>query len=626
MYKLFRNLVVSLVVAVVLIIGGSASAQVFPSVTLSSFDKPTGTYVYTVTCPADSTYPFGYLQIDTQVANAFPTGPWTMQGALVGGVNKNWPLGVIRWDAANGKDSAIWDPISRGTVISANTYWTGQFILIVPDSEPVPGYAATRDGVAGSYKVHEVLVPGPKHIAPPVTGFTVEGDMGQNDWYVSPVKVTITATDPDDDYDYSLYTLNNLDWLRYESPVEFNEDGVFNLLAKSVDTELSWEPDPKSLDLNIDVTGPVVSGSPASAPNINGWYRNDVQINYTAMDKTSGLQAPEDKAPGENSTFAGKISGEGVNLSDTASATDKAGNGGSFTVAGVKIDRTAPVITVQNAPEGCNHIQGFRFWRHLRDLIRAGVDESTDPDFFENAKITCGDDEPDRCSHCRRWHLIHYERAIIRFTAADSLSGLDGQPWVGMQIDPIDDRCIPTPPAVKLTSLGGGAYEAAFDMTIPGQYAVAVHAKDLAGNVTDLADAATFRVGGFWVDWLSPICHSDTYVMEDGATLPVKFRLKDPGRYNACMNNYNYVVKVFRIMPDGSKTLMGTYTPDYDRCNSGYQVNVKTKDQNNKDWPVGDYIVTIEGPGIWDQKDGPYKSQYSFRLIEGGKSQGRGRK
>jgi hypothetical protein len=229
-----------LVVFALLTVASQGFAQdVFPTVELTSFDPVTYTYTYTVTCPANSTYQFGYLQIDTQVANEGLTGSWTIDGPYVGAVNKLWPKLYFRWDST-GKDSAVWDPYSRGTVILAKTYWQGVFKLVVPNSQPVDGKAATRDGQAGSYKVHDVQVPGPKQVTPPAsdppyTTIDISGTKGLNDWYISSVLVTISATDPDNDYLYSEYSLNGADWESYINPFEVKVEGENSLQARSGD-------------------------------------------------------------------------------------------------------------------------------------------------------------------------------------------------------------------------------------------------------------------------------------------------------------------------------------------------------------------------------------------------------
>ena len=93
--------------------------------------------------------------------------------------------------------------------------------------------------------------------------------------------------------------------------------------------------------IDIDETAPSISGTPTSVPNTNGWYSGDVTIHWTCADALSGINGtcPADSV----------ITGEGANLSATASIDDRAGNHASATVAGIKIDRVAP-NTTSDAP------------------------------------------------------------------------------------------------------------------------------------------------------------------------------------------------------------------------------------------------------------------------------------
>src|SRR5262249_16627542 len=87
--------------------------------------------------------------------------------------------------------------------------------------------------------------------------------------------------------------------------------------------------------INIDQVAPSLSGAPTSAANADGWYNGDVTIHWTATDALSGIDpasVPADKV----------VTGEGGNLSASASVSDKAGNRTNTTVSGIKIDRTAP--------------------------------------------------------------------------------------------------------------------------------------------------------------------------------------------------------------------------------------------------------------------------------------------
>ena len=91
-----------------------------------------------------------------------------------------------------------------------------------------------------------------------------------------------------------------------------------------------------SVTVNIDTTAPVVSYARVPAAGTDGWNNSDVAVNFTCADALSGVAA----CP------AGIIlSSEGVDLSTAAAASDFAGNYKETNVAGIKIDRTAPVST-----------------------------------------------------------------------------------------------------------------------------------------------------------------------------------------------------------------------------------------------------------------------------------------
>jgi hypothetical protein len=94
--------------------------------------------------------------------------------------------------------------------------------------------------------------------------------------------------------------------------------------------------------INVDKTAPTLNGAPTTPANANGWYNGDVTIHWTAGDNRSGVAA----APADST-----ITGEGADLKDTATVTDKAGNSTTVGSATVNIDRTAPVTTAE-APNG----------------------------------------------------------------------------------------------------------------------------------------------------------------------------------------------------------------------------------------------------------------------------------
>jgi hypothetical protein len=90
--------------------------------------------------------------------------------------------------------------------------------------------------------------------------------------------------------------------------------------------------------INIDKTAPSLSGAATTAANGNGWYNGDVTVAWTCSDALAGI--PAGACPADAT-----VSGEGTNLSATASVSDKADNTTTKFVDGIKIDRTAPTTS-----------------------------------------------------------------------------------------------------------------------------------------------------------------------------------------------------------------------------------------------------------------------------------------
>ena len=97
--------------------------------------------------------------------------------------------------------------------------------------------------------------------------------------------------------------------------------------------------------VRIDKTAPTISAAATSAPNANGWYNGNVTIRFTCTDPLSGVvSCPADQV----------LSSEGAAIASTAQAvTDRAGNASvASNVVTVKIDKTAPVVTLTGVTNG----------------------------------------------------------------------------------------------------------------------------------------------------------------------------------------------------------------------------------------------------------------------------------
>lgn len=95
-----------------------------------------------------------------------------------------------------------------------------------------------------------------------------------------------------------------------------------------------------TVTVNIDKTPPLITGTPAPAPNAAGWNITDVTITYICSDSLSGvLQCLPVRT----------VSTEGKAQQITATVSDVAGNTATSTVV-LNIEKTAPSITASIAP------------------------------------------------------------------------------------------------------------------------------------------------------------------------------------------------------------------------------------------------------------------------------------
>lgn len=84
--------------------------------------------------------------------------------------------------------------------------------------------------------------------------------------------------------------------------------------------------------VNVDKTAPALTGTPSTT----GWSRDDVTVTWACTDSGSGVAGTPSPST---------VTGEGANLSASATCTDKAGNTATATVSGIRIDRGAPNTT-----------------------------------------------------------------------------------------------------------------------------------------------------------------------------------------------------------------------------------------------------------------------------------------
>lgn len=154
--------------------------------------------------------------------------------------------------------------------------------------------------------------------APSITA-TAHGTKNAAGWYNQDVLVTYSASDE----------LSGI----VDAPVAVTlEEGEGQSASATVHDAAGNANTAGVTGIDVDTTKPVLS---ADFPS--GWHKGDVTVTWSCTDALSGVAS----APADDT-----VTGEGGNLSSTASCTDKAGNTATKTVTGITIDRHAPTTTI----------------------------------------------------------------------------------------------------------------------------------------------------------------------------------------------------------------------------------------------------------------------------------------
>jgi len=120
---------------------------------------------------------------------------------------------------------------------------------------------------------------------------TPETPDGENDWYVSPVTVSLVAIDNMSGVKDTYISINSEPWTIYETSFTLVEDGVYNIVYFSIDNAGNVEL-PKLALVKIDQTPPYVKIRIKCVymGDIGGWKFVN---NATAFDYMSGIEQVE---------------------------------------------------------------------------------------------------------------------------------------------------------------------------------------------------------------------------------------------------------------------------------------------------------------------------------------------
>ncbi|MEZ4734645.1 MAG: hypothetical protein R3E79_46735 [Caldilineaceae bacterium] len=191
---------------------------------------------------------------------------------------------------------------------------------------------------AAPVSVNYTVNPPPDTTAPVITP-NVVGTPGANGWYVSDVTVSWSVVDNES-------AISSQDGCEAQNVTSATAGVTFTCSATS-----SGGSSSESVTIKRDATAPTLSAAASSAPNGNGWYNSNVTVPFTCNDNLSGVvSCPVDEV----------LSSEGSAVSSTAqTVTDLAGNSSAASnVVTVKLDKTAPVVTVTGVSDGASYTLG----------------------------------------------------------------------------------------------------------------------------------------------------------------------------------------------------------------------------------------------------------------------------
>jgi hypothetical protein len=284
--------------------------------------------------------------------------------------------------------------------------------------------------------------------APTIKGSADRAANG-NGWFKADVTVTFLATDK----------LSGID--TFSAPKTLGEGE--NQSAKGTATDNAGNfADDTVADIDVDKTAPTLSGAATSAPNAAGWYDGDVTVRWTASDALSDLNGatPDDTA----------ITGEGDDLSASATVADRAGNETTKHVGGIKIDRTAPTTRLDTTklPESGWYTDGIQVTLSAGDNL-SGVDKT----YY---KVDSGDAQEYTGAFS---HGINGEHTI-KFWSVDKAGNAEQANSIEVRVDRVD----PTIGGSRTPAANGFGWN-------NGDVVVSFNCDDADSGIADCSPAAT---------------------------------------------------------------------------------------------------------------------------------------
>jgi len=435
-------------------------------------------YAFSITAPAtDTVKPASSATSPTSSSTATFTVTYTASDS---GTPTSGLASVELW--AKKSTDASFANVGTDTIGGAPASKNGSFSFTAPGDGLYLFYTIAKD-VAGntedipSSEDDSTLVT--IDASAPVVTVSVPTPDGLDDWFVTkPVTVTITA---DDSSNVTAILVNGvalgagdvtgLGTTHAVGTLVISAEGTTNITATATDGLGNTGAGPGSDNIaavNIDTVKPTLTKDLAGTAGTNGWFKSNVTVTLTGGDPIpgSGLDRVEYKIDdGDWTTYdvPFTISDEGVTTLHHR-AYDKAGNVFELTAEEIKIDKTAPAVTITTPVQGA--------------------------EYFLNQNVLA------------------------------SWSAVDPDP--ALALPPLG----PGPASGIASATGTTANNGPIDTAVVGTKTYSVTAIDNAGNSTTVS--VTYYVRFKFIGFLPPVKNlPDVNVGKAGRTYPIKWQLTD---------------------------------------------------------------------------------------------------
>ena len=289
--------------------------------------------------------------VSFKIDTAAPTTTHTLQG-LVGSQGwyvTNVTVTLSASDATSGVNYTKYK-LNTGSWI----VYTGSFVVTTDGNYTL--YYCSVDFAGNTEATKQVAFKIQHDVLPPVTTHEFDGILGENNWFISTVTVTLSAVDDSAGVASTKYKLDAGAWTTYTGTFLVTEDAaVHTLYYYSVDKVGNREAD-KSATFKIDRTPPEISLA-VNKTGLSKWL-----LTATVSDETSGVAKVEfyldSEYLGEDATapYTWECTKQGT---AQAIAYDNAGNNAISDPVPVSVNQPVPDSQSQSSPSSQSQSQSI---------------------------------------------------------------------------------------------------------------------------------------------------------------------------------------------------------------------------------------------------------------------------